>query len=251
MLKIRLIPTLLYNGNGLVKGIKFDSWRHVGAILPAIKVYNMRQVDELIIVDISATRDGRRPDFNLVNEFSCECFIPLTVGGGIRSLDDIRDLLKSGADKVCLNSFAFENPNFIKDAANIFGSQCIVVSVDAKKGLNGEYECYSHSGTHATGILVKDWVKKIEALGAGEILITSIDQDGTMDGYDLDLIKLVTSQVKIPTIVSGGASSYQDMAQAIKSGANAVAAASIFHFTEQTPKEIKQRLSALNIAVRL
>ncbi len=250
MLKIRLIPTLLYDGNSLVKGIKFDSWRHVGTILPAIKVYNMRQVDELIIVDIAATREGRRPDFELVKEFSCECFVPLTVGGGIRSLDDIRDLLKFGADKICINSVVFENPNFIKEAANVFGSQCIVISVDAKKRLDGEYECYSHSGTQATGMLVKDWVKTAEALGAGEILITSTDRDGTMLGYDLDLIKLVTSCVNIPVIASGGVKGYKDMADAIKNGAKAVAAASIFHFTEQTPKEAKKYLADCGFRVR-
>lgn len=250
MLKIRIIPTLLYKENSLVKGVKFDSWRRVGTILPAIKVYNMRQVDELIVVDISATKEQRRPDFELVKEFSCECFVPLTVGGGIRSIDDIRNLLKAGADKVCINSFAYQNPDFIKQAAEIFGSQCIVVSVDAKKTDDGFYHCYSHSGTKPAEVKVEEWVKQVEELGAGEILITSIDRDGTMQGYDLDLIKLVTKSVKIPVVASGGAGNYEDIFDALMCGAKAVSAASIFQFTEQTPLEAKKFLASNKVAVR-
>jgi cyclase len=210
----------------------------------------MRQVDELIVVDISATKEGRCPDFEVVKEFSCECFVPLTVGGGIRSIEDIRNLLKAGADKVCINSFVYQNPDFIKQVAEIFGSQCIVVSVDAKKDQDGFYQCYSHSGTKPTGIKVEEWVKRVEDLGAGEILITSIDRDGTMQGYDLDLIKLVTKNVKVPVIASGGSGKYEDLLDAISVGAKAVSAASIFQFTEQTPLEAKKFLASNGILVR-
>ncbi|MBD3231346.1 imidazole glycerol phosphate synthase subunit HisF [Candidatus Dependentiae bacterium] len=250
MLKVRLIPTLLYKDNDLVKGVKFDSWRKVGSILPAVKVYTMRQVDELIIVDIAATKENCAPDFDLIKDFSCECFVPLTVGGGVKSIDDIRNLLKSGADKACINTFVYKNPNFIKEASQVFGAQCIVVSIDAKKEQDGTYQCYSCSGTKPMGINVVDWSKRVEGLGAGEILITSIDKDGTMQGYDLELIKLVTESVSIPVIVSGGAGGYKDFLNALNVGAKAIAAASIFHFTEQTPREIKKLLSENGITVR-
>ena len=251
MLKVRVIPTLLWKEFGLVKGVGFDSWRRVGTMMPAIKVYNTRQVDELIVLDITATFEGRVPDYDSVNEFSAECFVPLTVGGGIRELADIRNLLRAGADKVAINSAAYRNPGLVREAADQFGSQCIVVSIDARKSADGSFECYSHCGTRPTGKPVDSWAREVERLGAGEILLTSIERDGTMQGYDLDLIGSVTRSAGIPVIASGGAGKYQDMYEAISvANGSAVAAASIFHFTQQTPMEAKKFLSANGIAVR-
>lgn len=251
MLKVRIIPTLLWKNLGLVKGIGFDSWRRVGTIMPAVKVYNTRQVDELIVVDISATSEGRLPDFEEVREFSAECFVPLTVGGGIRSVEDIKQLLRAGADKVSINTAAFEKPELINEAAERFGSQCVVASIDARKNPDGSYSCMNRSGTKETGWEPGKWAEEVESRGAGEILITSIDRDGTMEGYDLELIRYITRRVRIPVIASGGAGHYQHMFEALETGkATAVAAASIFHFTEQTPLEAKKYLAALGIPVR-
>lgn len=251
MLKIRLIPTLLWKNVGLVKGVSFNSWRRIGTLMPALKVYNTREVDELILVEISATTEGYEPDYQSIEELAAECFVPLTVGGGIRTTEHIRKLLRAGADKVCINSAAYETPDLISQGAKRFGSQCIVVSIDAKKNSDGSYECFSHSGSRATGKEPGEWAKSVEALGAGEILITSIDKDGTMKGYDVELIKRVTDCVRIPVIASGGAGSYEDMVQVVVSGkASAIAAASIFHFTHATPLEAKQFLARKGIAVR-
>jgi len=251
MLKARIIPTLLLKNLGLVKGVSFDSWRRVGTIMPAVKVYNIRQVDELIVLDITASSEGRSPDFTEVREFSTECFVPLTVGGGVRSIEDIKQLLRAGADKVSINTAAYEQPELISEAAERFGSQCVVASIDARKNPDGSYRCMSLSGTHDTGIGAGEWAEKVERLGAGEILITSIDRDGTMEGYDLELIRQITTRVRIPVIASGGAGNYKHMFEALDCGkAAAVAAASIFHFTEQTPLEAKKYLAAHGIPVR-
>lgn len=251
MLKVRVIPTLLWKNVGLVKGVSFDSWRRVGTVLPSITVYNTREVDELILVDITASEENREPDYDAVEEFSQECFVPLTVGGGIRSIEHIKNLLRAGADKVCINSCSFEEPDLISQAAQRFGSQCIVASIDARKNENGHYECYSFAGSRPTGKEVVAWAKTLEELGAGEILITSVEKDGTMEGYDIELINHVSSNVGIPVIASGGAGNYQHLLDAIRIGrAAAVAAASIFHFTEQTPKAAKEFLKANGVPVR-
>ncbi len=223
MLKTRIIPTLLWKDVGLVKGMKFDSWRRVGTVLPAIKVYNTREVDELILVDITATREGNDPDYDSIADFTAECFVPLTVGGGVKNLEQIKKLLRAGADKIAINSAAYSDPNLIQQAANLFGKQCVVVSIDARQLAEGQYECYSHSGTQATGQQPHIWAKTVAALGAGEILLTSIDHDGTMQGYDLELIRQVAASVNIPVIASGGAGNYEDMYQAIVARASAVA----------------------------
>jgi imidazole glycerol-phosphate synthase subunit HisF len=250
MLKARIIPTLLWKDHGLVKGKSFDSWRRVGTVLPAIKVYNTRQVDELILVDIAATRDNRDLNYEEIEEFTSESFVPLTIGGGINNIDQIRKLLACGADKVAINSIAYDNPQLVKEASNAFGVQCIVISIDVKKTNQGIYECFSHSGTQCTGIEVIAHCKEMERLGAGEILITSITNDGLMDGYDIDLIKQVSNSVNIPVIASGGAGNYSHMLKALQGGADAVAAASIYQFTEQTPLEAKNFLQANGIAIR-
>jgi cyclase len=252
MLKLRVMPTMLYKDLTLVKGVSFDSWRRVGSLLQQVKVYNLREVDELIFVDISATREGRAPDFQLVDDFADECFMPLTVGGGITKIEDIRMLLQVGADKVAINSAAVATPALISEAARLFGSQCVVVSIDFKQLPDGSCEVFTHSGTKATGLDPIEFAREAESRGAGEILLTSVDRDGTFTGYDVELTRQVVDQVKIPVIASGGASSYSDMAMVIESaGVAAVAAASIFHFTEQTPLEAKRFLKMKGFSVRL
>lgn len=251
MLKIRIIPTLLWKDYGLVKGIAFNSWRRVGPVLPAIKVYNSRDVDELILVDIMASQEGNEPDHDSVGDFSEECAIPLTVGGGIHCLDHIVSLLHAGADKIAINTTAYSNPALIEAAASRFGAQCVVASIDARRFEDGQYGCFSHSATVDAGRDPVGWAKELEGRGAGEILLTSIDRDGTMLGYDLELVERVVRAVDIPVIASGGAGNYQHMIDVVKqAGASAVAAASIFHFTEQTPAGAKLAMQAVGIPVR-
>ena len=252
MLKLRVMPTMLYKDLTLVKGVGFDSWRRVGSLLQQVKVYNLREVDELVFVDITATKEGRPPDFQLIDDFADECFMPLTVGGGVRTIDDIRRLLQVGADKVAINSAAISTPTLISEGAQLFGSQCIVVSIDYKKHGDGPYEVYTHAGSRPTGLDPVRFAEQVENLGAGEILLTSIDRDGTFRGYDIDLTRQVVESVDIPVIASGGASSYADMAAVIEQAkVAAVAAASIFHFTEQTPLEAKRYLKSKGISVRV
>ncbi|MEM9543295.1 MAG: glycosyl amidation-associated protein WbuZ [Cyanobacteria bacterium P01_E01_bin.42] len=252
MLKVRIIPTLLFKNFGLVKGVRFDSWRRVGSAMQSVKVYNLREVDELIFLDISATGEERPPDFETVDEIADECFMPLTVGGGIRNIADIRKLLAVGADKVSLNTAAVLEPEIIREAAREFGSQCVVASIDVKQMPNGSYEVFTHAGTQPTGKHPATWAREVEALGAGEILLTAIDRDGTMAGYDLELIQAVTQAISIPAIASGGAGNYEHFLEAFRDGgASAVAAASIYHFTEQTPLEAKRFLQERGIHVRL
>lgn len=252
MLKVRVIPTLLWKNFGLVKGMGFDSWRRVGPVLPAVKVYNTRDVDELVLVDITASRESVAPDHESVHDFAEECFVPFTVGGGITSIDQIQSLLRAGADKISINTSAYANPRLIDQAANRFGSQCVVASIDARRLDDGTYLCYSHAGMVATGKQPAVWARELEGRGAGEILITSIERDGTMQGYDLGLIEQVTRAVNLPVIASGGAGNYEHMRQAIQdAGACAVAAASIFHFTAQTPAEAKKYLAAAGVPVRM
>jgi len=251
MLKVRVIPTLLWKDFGLVKGVSFDSWRRVGSVLPAIKVYNRREVDEMILVDVMANSSDDGFDIDSLEDFSQDCFVPLTVGGGISSASEVQNFLRAGADKISINTAAYERPELITEIAKIHGSQCVVSSIDVKNLSDGKWGCFSHSGTMQTKKYVAEWAKELEDRGAGEILITSIDNDGTMNGYDLSLIETVSSSVEIPVIASGGAGCYQDMIDAVqKSGASAVAAASIFHFTEQTPKEAKIAMSQAGIHIR-
>jgi cyclase len=217
-----------------------------------VKVYNMREVDELFFLDITATADRRPPDFETVDELADECFMPLTVGGGVRTLEDIRRLLRVGADKVALNTAATVNPDLIRQAADRFGSQCIVVSIDAKRNGDGKYEVFTHSGTAGTSRDPVLWAKEVEALGAGEILLTSIDRDGTMAGYETGLTRQTCEAVSIPVVASGGAGDYEDIAEVLGTGkASAAAAASIFHFTQQTPLEAKRYLSRRGFPVRM
>jgi cyclase len=251
VLKVRVIPTLLWKSFGLVKGVAFDSWRRVGPVLPAIQVYNQREVDELILVDILAHLCNEELDFESIEEFGQNCFIPMTVGGGITRIDQVQKLLRAGADKVSVNTGAYLQPSLITEIARRHGSQCVVVSIDVRGDEDQGWECFSHAGKQRTGHSVVDWARSAELLGAGELLVTSIDRDGTMQGYDIPLIQTVASNVRIPVIASGGAGSYEHMVQAVvQAGASAVAAASIFHFTEQTPAGAKAMLAAAGIPVR-
>jgi cyclase len=251
MLKVRVIPTLLWKQFGLVKGVNFNSWRRVGPVLPAIMVYNRREVDELILVDVLAHQSDDDPDFESINEFGRECFVPLTIGGGIRRIDQVQRMLRAGADKVCVNTAAYDNPEFVGEIAKLYGVQCVVASIDVRRHESGRWECFSNAGQAATGRDVVAWAKELEDRGAGEILLTSIERDGTMRGYDLPLIAAVTQAVSIPVIAAGGAGTYQHMVDAVaQSGASAVAAASIFHFTEQTPAKAKAAMEAAGIPVR-
>nr|WP_298690555.1 imidazole glycerol phosphate synthase cyclase subunit [uncultured Dongia sp.] len=250
--KIRVMPTLLFRDVGLVKGVGFDSWRRTGSALQAIKVYNMREVDELVFLDIRATPDGRAPDFAQVDELADECFMPMTVGGGVRNPDHIGGLLAVGADKVAINTAALARPKLIEEGALRYGAQCIVVSIDVMRHADGRAEVLSDCGKKPTGRDPVEWAREAEALGAGEILLTSVGRDGTFSGYDVPLTRAVVDAVGIPVIASGGCGSYQHMAEVLRDGkADAVAAASIFHFTEQTPRQAKVYLKEQGFNVRL
>lgn len=252
MLKVRVIPTLLWKQFGLVKGVGFDSWRRVGPVLPAIKVYNQREVDELVLVDIVAHQSENDPDFESINEFGQDCFVPLTVGGGITHIEQVQRMLRAGADKVSVNTSAYASPELVSEIAKRHGVQCVVASIDVRLNLaGGGWQCFSHAGQRATGREVRDWARELENRGAGEILITSIELDGTLQGYDLALVEAVAGAVKIPVIASGGAGTYQHMVDAVtQAGASAVAAASMFHFTERTPAGAKAALAAAGVPVR-
>lgn len=251
MLKVRVIPTLLWKQFGLVKGVGFDSWRRVGPVLPAIKVYNQREVDELVLVDIVAHQQDDDPDFESIDEFGQDCFVPLMVGGGITRIEQVQRLLRAGADKVAINTAAYGHPELVTEIASRHGAQCVVASIDVRALEAGGWTCFSHAGKQATGREVVAWARELQDRGAGEILITSIERDGTMQGYDLPLIEAVVGAVNIPVIASGGAGNYQHMVEAVtKAGASAVAAASMFHFTEQTPAGAKAALAAAGVPVR-
>lgn len=252
MLKVRVIPTLLWKQFGLVKGIGFDSWRRVGPVLPAIKVYNQREVDELVLLDIVAHRSADDPDFESIDEFGQDCFVPLTVGGGITRIEQVQRLLRAGADKVSINTASYAHPELVSEVARRHGAQCVVASIDARRDPDGGgWQCFSQAGQQPTGREVRQWAHELEDRGAGEILITSIERDGTQQGYDLALIDAVVGAVRIPVIASGGAGTYQHMVDAVtRAGASAVAAASMFHFTEQTPAGAKSALAAAGVPVR-
>ena len=243
----RVIPTLLIRGQNLVKGIRFDSWRVVGHPMQAARIHAARGVDELIILDISATPEGRGPDFAMVEKLS-ECgFTPLTVGGGVRSVEDVRRLLRAGADKVAIGTGAYTVPDLVYDCAEYFGNQCIVLSIDVMGGNTVMTHCGKHGYNHSPQYTA-EWAAKH---GAGEILLTSIDREGTLHGYDLELIRAVSQAVDIPVIGHGGAGTYAHMRQAIEAGADAVAAGAMFQFTDQTPRGAAEYLAAHGIETRV
>ena len=251
MLKTRIIPCMLFNGLNLIKTIRFDTIRNLGNPVQMARVYNSRNVDELIFIDMKATQEKRSPALEIIKEIAKECFMPLTIGGGIHSMKDIENLLKIGADKISINSEAIENSTFISQAAKKLGSQCVVISIDAKK-IGKEYFVFKNRGLINTKKTAVEWAKEVERLGAGEIFLTSIDQDGAMTGYDSELIKKVSSAVSIPVIASGGAGKVQDIIDAIKiGGADAVSLASMFHYSGHTANSIKERMVKAKISVRL
>jgi imidazole glycerol-phosphate synthase subunit HisF len=229
MLRPRMMPCLLLKNMGLVKTIQFKNSRYIGDPINAVHIFNEEWVDELIFLDIEAHRNGHHISSDLVSKISDECYMPLTVGGGISTIESIHELLRAGAEKVAINTCALENPDIIREASRIFGSQSIVVSIDARLLKNGEYEAYTHGGTKPAGITPVVLAKRMEESGAGEIMINSIDRDGTWSGYDLNLVRMITSEVKIPVIACGGAGSVDDLAKAVYIGhASAVAAGSMF-----------------------
>lgn len=251
MLKSRIIPCLDVKNGRVVKGINFENLIDAGDPVAQAKFYYEAGADELCFLDIAATQENRGVMLDMVKKVAEVCFIPFTVGGGIKELQDFSDLLKSGADKVSVNSAAIKNPDLITQASKKFGAQCVVVAIDAKKNAEGNYEIFTHGGKNSTGIDAINWAKKAQELGAGELLVTSMDRDGTKSGYDLELLEKITSQVSIPVIASGGVGNLQDLADGLKSGASAVLAASIFHFKEYSIKQAKDFLVEKNLAVRI
>jgi len=251
MLKNRIIPCLDVKNGRVVKGINFVDLKDAGDPVEQAKIYSDGGADEICFLDITASNENRETIYEVVEKTSKKCFVPLTVGGGIRSVDDINKLLNCGADKVSINTAAVKNVDFVKEASKKFGSQCIVVAIDAKK--NGDkWEVFTHGGRNKTGINAVEFAKQIEVNGAGEILLTSMDKDGTKSGYDVDLLKAITNSTNIPVIASGGVGTLDHLYDGIvKGGASAVLAASIFHYGEYKIKEAKEYLNSKNVSVRL
>ncbi len=252
----RIIPCLDVDNGRVVKGVQFVDIRDAGNPVEVAKRYDEQGADEITFLDITATSDGRGTTIHMVEEVASQVFIPLTVGGGIRKVEDVRTMLNAGADKVAINSAAIYNPEFVKEACDAFGSQCIVLAIDAKKvsseGEPNKWEIFTHGGRKETGIDAIEWAQKMEAYGAGELLVTSMDRDGTKSGFDNELMKEITGRVKIPVIASGGVGKLQDLVDGVKAGgAEAVLAASIFHFGEHTVQEAKQAMADQGIEVRL
>ncbi|MEC9392690.1 MAG: imidazole glycerol phosphate synthase subunit HisF [Pseudomonadota bacterium] len=251
MLKTRIIPCLDVKNGRVVKGINFVNLVDAGDPVEAAKAYDDAGADELCFLDITASHEKRPILLDIVKKTAEKCFMPLTVGGGVKNINDIKILLQSGADKVSINTSAIKNPDFIKEASETFGSQCIVVAIDVKRTDN-DWEIFTHGGREPTGLKVVNFSLKAAELGAGEILLTSMDRDGTKIGYDLELLKLITSNLDIPVIASGGVGNIQHIIDGVKiGGASALLAASIFHFGEITIKEVKEEMMANNINVRL
>ena len=252
MLSTRIIPCLDVHAGRVVKGVRFVDLIDAGDPVEQAKAYEKQGADELVFLDITASNEERKIMLDVVERTASECFMPLTVGGGLRNLEDIRTMLNAGADKVSLNTAAVLNPQLISDASDKFGNQCIVVAVDAKKTSDNQWRVFTHGGRNDTGKDLIDWVKEVERRGAGEILLTSMDADGTKDGYDLALNRQVSESVGIPIIASGGAGNLDHLADAVTKGkANAVLAASIFHFGTYSIAEAKEHLKSLKIPVRL
>ena len=250
MLKNRIIPCLDVKNGRVVKGINFVDLKDAGDPVEQAKIYSDGGADEICFLDITASNENRETIYEVIEKTSKKCFVPLTVGGGVRSIEDINKLLNCGADKVSINTAAVQNPEVVIESSKKFGSQCIVVAIDAKK--NGDmWEIFTHGGRNKTGINALEFAKKMEKNGAGELLVTSMDKDGTQSGYDIELMKNISSSVNIPVIASGGVGTLDHLVDGIKSGANAVLAASIFHYGTFSIEEAKQYLASKNIPVRI
>ena len=250
MLRFRVIPIVLLDGYSVVKTIQFNIRRNLGNPIVVSRIYNSRNVDELILLDIDASKDGREIDLHTVEAVARECFMPLTVGGGLKTIANIENTLKAGADKVSLNTVFLQQPEFLKTAVSHFGSQCIVASLDVKKDAVQGYELFSHAHVPIKWSL-KEAIQLLIDSKVGEILVNSVDLDGMMTGFDGELIQMVSSMTNMPIIAAGGASSPEDCSRIIKQGACAVAAASIFHFTSITPRSCKEEMAKAGLPVRL
>jgi cyclase len=252
MLAKRIIPCLDVTAGRVVKGVSFVELRDAGDPVEIARRYDEQGADELTFLDITASSDDRGIIFRIIEQVASQVFIPMTVGGGVREVSDVRNLLNAGADKVSINTSAVLNPQLVADASGRYGSQCIVVAIDAKQVAEGRWEVYTHGGRKTTGLDAVEWAKKMQNLGAGEILLTSMDKDGQKSGFDLALTRAVTDALEIPVIASGGVGNLQHLADGVKrGGADAVLAASIFHFGEYTVLQAKQFMAAQGIEVRL
>ncbi|MEM0965954.1 MAG: imidazole glycerol phosphate synthase subunit HisF [Verrucomicrobiota bacterium] len=252
MLSVRIIPCLDVSAGRVVKGVKFEELRDAGDPVESAKAYEAQGADELVFLDITASSDEREIMRSVVEQTASECFMPLTVGGGLRTVENIRMMLRAGADKVSLNTAAIQNPDLIKEASNRFGNQCIVLAIDAKREPGGKnWRVYTHGGRNPTELDAVEWAKKGVSLGAGEILLTSMDEDGMKNGYDIELTRAVSNAVEVPVIASGGAGELSHLAEVLDEGrASAVLAASIFHFGTYTIPEAKKYLREKGIPVR-
>jgi cyclase len=248
----RIIPCLDVKGGRVVKGTNFVELRDAGDPVELASVYDKKLADELVFLDITASHEQRETMVHVVENTAAQVFIPFTVGGGIRTVEDIRKMLKAGADKVSLNTAAVKNPALIEEGAKRFGSQCIVLAVDARRSGEGKWEVYINGGRTPTGIDVLEWVKRAVNLGAGEILLTSMDKDGTKDGYDIPLTRAVSEAVNVPVIASGGAGELEHFYEVLTAGkADAVLAASVFHYGQFTVRQVKEYLRSRGVEVRL
>jgi len=250
---IRIIPCLDVDKGRVVKGINFVDLRDAGDPVELASVYNQQGADEIVFLDITASSDSRETLYEVVRRTAEEIFIPFTVGGGIRSVEDARQILRLGADKASLNTAAVLRPDLISDVANEFGNQCVVVAIDARRSdvTSCGFEVFTHGGREGTGLSLLEWAKKAVEKGAGEILLTSMDRDGTKDGFDIEMLKTVSQKVSVPLIASGGAGSAKDMVDgAMLGGADALLAASIFHFGEMTVPEVRKELLKAGLSVR-
>ena len=251
MLAKRIIPCLDVNAGRVVKGVNFVELRDAGDPVEVARRYDEQGADEITFLDITASSDQRDIILDVVNRVAEQVFIPLTVGGGVRSVEDVRRLLNAGADKVSMNTAAVQNPQLVADASAKVGAQCIVVAIDAKRSGPGHWEVFTHGGRKGTGLDAVEWARKVQRLGAGEILLTSMDRDGTKSGFDIDLTRAVSEAVDVPVIASGGVGSLQHLAEGVTRGkADAVLAASIFHDGETTPDDVKVVLARAGIPVR-
>jgi cyclase len=251
MLKMRVIPCLDVKDGRTVKGVNFVDLIDAGDPVEQARIYDAAGADELCFLDITASHERRNTLLDVVARTAEQCFMPLTVGGGVRTVDDIRTLLKAGADKVSINTAAVHNPDFVREAAEKFGTQCIVVAIDAKTTGPGKWEIFTHGGRTPTGLDAVDWARRMEALGAGEILLTSMDRDGTRAGFDVPLTRAIADGIRIPVIASGGVGTLDHLVEGIRDGhATAVLAASIFHFGEYTIADAKAHMAAAGIPVR-
>jgi cyclase len=251
VLKVRIIPCLDVKDGRVVKGVQFEDLRDAGDPVEQARFYDAAGADELTFLDITASHENRDNIFDVVARTAEQCFMPVTVGGGVRTVEDIRKLLLAGADKVGINSAAVTRPEFVSEAAEKYGDQCIVVSIDCRQTAPGKWEVFTHGGRKGTGLDALDWARRMASSGAGELLITSMDRDGTKSGFDLALTRAISDSVPVPVIASGGVGSLDDLVDGVvKGGASAVLAASIFHFGEFTLAQAKQRLADAGVAVR-